>query len=144
MVVVGFVIGELARRTGSNIETIRYYERVGLLPPPARRGRYRLYGDEDVGRLAFVRRARQLGFTLDEVRALLRLSEGTGDACAGARELAVRHLAEVRGKIRDLLAMENALASAVQQCESGEQPDCPLITALSAGPRHATIAGVVG
>src|SRR3546814_4527399 len=66
-------IGELSRRTGCNIETIRYYERIGVLDVPLRRGRYRNYGEEDVGRLGFVRRARELGFTLDEVRALLQL-----------------------------------------------------------------------
>lgn len=69
-------IGELSRRTGCNIETIRYYERIGLMPAPPRRGRYRSYGGEDVGRLGFVRRARELGFTLDEVRALLGLAGG--------------------------------------------------------------------
>jgi len=74
----GIAIGELSRRTNCNIETVRYYERIGLLPTPARRGRYRLYGGEDVGRLAFVRRSRELGFTLDEVRALLGLAAGGG------------------------------------------------------------------
>ena len=69
-------IGELSRRTGCNIETIRYYERIRLLPSPPRRGRYRSYGAEDVGRLAFVRRARELGFTLDDVRNLLGLAAG--------------------------------------------------------------------
>ncbi|MHB0734331.1 MerR family transcriptional regulator, partial [Roseomonas mucosa] len=66
----GVAIGELSRRTGCNIETIRYYERIGLLPIPARRGRYRLFGEEDIRRLRFVRRARELGFTLNEVGAL--------------------------------------------------------------------------
>ena len=77
-------IGELSRRTGCNIETIRYYERIGLMPAPPRRGRYRSYGAGDVGRLGFVRRARELGFTLDEVRALLRLAAGGEASCAGA------------------------------------------------------------
>jgi MerR family mercuric resistance operon transcriptional regulator len=88
-----------------------------------------------VGRLAFVRRARELGFTLDEVRALLDLPvEGQG-ACAEVRGLAAAHLADVRAKIADLKAMELALAEAVRQCDAGEAPGCPLIEALSASPR---------
>ncbi|MBW8269628.1 MerR family transcriptional regulator [Caldovatus aquaticus] len=127
----GIAIGALSRRTGCHVETIRYYERIGLLPAPARRGRYRLYGAADVARLAFVRRARELGFTLEEVRALLALAaEGEG-ACAEARELAAAHLADVRARIADLRAMEAALAEAVRRCDAGEAPGCPLIGALS-------------
>jgi MerR family mercuric resistance operon transcriptional regulator len=127
----GIAIGELSRRTGCNIETIRYYERIGLLPTPARRGRYRHYGPEDVGRLAFVRRARELGFTLDEVRALLVLAAGGGGACAEVREIAAAHLAAVRAKVADLRAMERVLADAVRRCDAGEVPGCPLIGVLS-------------
>jgi MerR family mercuric resistance operon transcriptional regulator len=127
----GMAIGELSRRTGCNIETIRYYERIDLLPVPARRGRYRHYGPEDVGRLAFVRRARELGFTLEEVRALLLLSAGGRNACAEVRSLAATHLVDVRTKIDDLRAMEKALAGAVRRCDIGETPRCPLIEALS-------------
>ena len=128
-------IGEVSRRTGCNIETIRYYERIGLLPAPRRSGgRYRLYGAaEDVGRLAFVRRARELGFTLDEVRALLALAAGGGDACSGVRGLAAAHLADVRKRIADLRAMERTLVAAVRRCDAGEAPECPLIGALSSG-----------
>jgi MerR family mercuric resistance operon transcriptional regulator len=129
----GIRIGELSKRAGCNIETIRYYERISLLPAPARSpGRYRLYDAGDVRRLAFVRRARELGFTLDAVRALLMLSDDDGSAvCASARELAVGHLREVRAKITDLQAMERVLADAVQRCTSGEIPGCPVIDALS-------------
>lgn len=134
MVLGGIAIGELSRRTGCNIETIRYYERIGLLPTPARRGRYRHYGAEDLGRLAFIRRARGLGFTLDEVRALLRLAIGGQDACAEVRTLAATHLAEVRAKIGALQAMENVLDDAVRRCDAGEAPGCPLIEALSKAP----------
>jgi MerR family mercuric resistance operon transcriptional regulator len=132
-------IGQLAQRTGCNIETIRYYERVGLLRhPPRSAGRYRLYETEDVRRLAFVRRARELGFTLDEVRTLLALSADHSDSiCDEVRELAARHLADVRVKIADLRAMERALAEAVRRCDAGQQPGCPLIDALSAtAPLH--------
>jgi MerR family mercuric resistance operon transcriptional regulator len=129
----GIQIGELSRRTGCNIETIRYYERICLLPTPVRSaGRYRVYDSADVRRLAFIRRARELGFTLDEVRTLLALSANDAQgACAEVRELAARHLAEVRAKIVDLRAMERVLADAVRRCAAGELPGCPVIEALS-------------
>ena len=132
---MGIQIGELSRRTGCNIETIRYYERIALLPVPVRSaGHYRLYNTADVRRLAFIRRARELGFTLDEVRTLLSLSANNGQgACANVRELAESHLAAVRAKIADLRAMEHVLADAVRRCAAGETPGCPIIDALSAG-----------
>jgi len=133
----GIAIGELSRRAGCKIETIRYYERIGLLPTPTRRGRYRQYGTEDVGRLTFVRRARELGFTLDEVRALLGLAAGGQGACAEVREIAAAHLAEVRAKVADLRAMERVLADAVRRCDAGEVPGCPLIGVLASGSAHA-------
>jgi MerR family mercuric resistance operon transcriptional regulator len=129
----GIQIGELSRRTGCNIVTIRYYEQIALLPAPARSaGRYRVYDTADVRRLAFIRRARELGFTLDEVRTLLSLSADDGqDTCANVREVAERHLADVRAKIADLQAMEHVLADAVRRCAAGEVPGCPIIEALS-------------
>lgn len=133
-------IGELSARTGCNIETIRYYERIGLLRPPGRRGRYREYDDAGVSSLAFIRRARDLGFTIEEIRALLRLSAGDGAVCAEARNLAATHLADIRRRIADLRSMERVLASTVRQCDAGEQPACPLIEGLSRstspGPRR--------
>jgi MerR family transcriptional regulator, mercuric resistance operon regulatory protein len=126
-----FPIGELSRRTGCNIETIRYYERIGLMPAPPRRGRYRSYGQDDVGRLGFVRRARELGFTLDEVRALLGLAAGGQASCAEARDLAAAHLKDVRTRIADLRCMERVLAETVQACDAGDDACCPLIAALS-------------
>ncbi len=126
-------IGELAQRTGCNIETIRYYERIGVLPVPGRKGRFRRYGKADVQLLAFVRRARELGFTLDGVRALLRLSARNGEACNEARTIAAAHLADVRTKIADLRAMEGTLADAVQQCDAGGTAGCPLIDVLASG-----------
>lgn len=126
-------IGELSRRTGVNIETIRYYERVKILPAPPRTasGR-RVYGPTETQTLAFIRRSRELGFTLDEIRALLALSaEGGQETCAGVRELAAGHLGEVRAKIADLRAMERVLANAVRSCDAGEAAGCPLIDTLS-------------
>ncbi len=129
----GIQIGELSRRSGCNIETIRYYERIGLLPPAARSiGRYRVYETVDVRRLGFIRRARELGFKLEEVRALLALSANAEGACAEVRELAAGHLAEVRAKIVDLQAMERVLADAVERCAADDLRGCPVIDALSA------------
>jgi MerR family mercuric resistance operon transcriptional regulator len=128
-------IGELSRRTGCNIETIRYYERIGLLPAPPRRGRYRSYGREDVTRLGFVRRARELGFTLGEVRALLGLAVGGQNSCTEVRELAASHLKDVRARIADLKRMERVLADSVQACDVGQDPGCPLLDALGAEVR---------
>ena len=127
-------IGELSRRATCNIETIRYYERVGLLPGPSRSAsRYRLYDGDDVNRLTFVRRARELGFTLEEVRALLALSaDQAEDTCSQVRQVAAGHLADVRAKSAYLRAMERVLADAVRRCDAGEPSGCPVIDALSA------------
>ncbi|WP_299008725.1 helix-turn-helix domain-containing protein [uncultured Caulobacter sp.] len=125
-------IGELARRTGCNIETIRYYEQIGLISAPLRRGRYRTYETRDVEQLSFVRRARELGFKLDEVRALLTLATDEAAACAEVRDLAAAHLHDVRARIADLRRMERVLADAVKACEAGQDPGCPLIQTLGA------------
>lgn len=127
----GIAIGEFSRQTGCNIETVRYYERIGLMPKPSRRGTYRRYEAEDVERLTFIRRARELGFKLDEVRALLTLSARSLDACAEIREIAATHLTDVRAKIVDLRAMERVLAQAVRECDAGDFPGCPVISAIS-------------
>ena len=127
-------IGELSRRTGVNIETIRYYERIKMLPAPPRTssGR-RVFGPAETRSLAFIRRSRELGFTLAEIRALLALSTEDGrNTCSEVRDLAAGHLADVRAKIADLRAMARVLSDAVRRCEAGELPGCPLIEALSA------------
>lgn len=128
-------IGELSRRADCNIETIRYYERIGLLPPPDRGGgRFRRYGLDAVARLRFIRRARQLGFALDDVRTLLRLAEDDGDAMrAAARGVFSTHIEEIRAKIADLQSMERVLTEAVHECAAGRHPNCPLIEVLSGG-----------
>lgn len=127
-------IGELSRRTRVNIETIRYYERIKMLPPPPRTGSgRRIYGPTETHALTFIRRARELGFTLEEIRALLALSNKSAPAaCAEAREVAAAHLAEIRTKIADLRAMERVLADTVKLCDAGELAGCPLIDTLSA------------
>jgi len=129
-------IGELSRRTGCKVETVRYYERIGLLPKARREGggRFRRYDGDNVARLRFIRRARQLGFTLDEVHELLRLTAGDGENVrAEARNLAAAHVAAIREKITDLQAMEAVLSKAISECETGRQTRCPLIEVLSGG-----------
>ncbi len=125
-------IGTAARRAGVNIETIRYYEREGVVPKPARaaNGR-RVYGEAEIGRLAFVRRARELGFTLGEVRALARLAAQPAAACSDVLSMTRGHLADVRRRIADLERLERALARLAAQCARGRPRPCPVIEALS-------------
>jgi MerR family transcriptional regulator, mercuric resistance operon regulatory protein len=126
-------IGALAERTGVNIETIRYYERAGLLPaPPRSEGRRRLYDDAHVQRLRFVRRSRELGFSLDDIRALLAIVDAGNSDCAAAKDIAVRHLADVHGKIASLRRLERALRSLTDACRPEDQVSCPIIESLSA------------
>jgi MerR family mercuric resistance operon transcriptional regulator len=125
-------IGQLARRTGVNRETVRYYERIGLLDsPPRTASGYRRYRGEDVRRLIFIRRARDLGFSLDRVRTLLGLAAAPDRNCAEVRSVAIDHLAEIRGKLADLRRMERVLAELVAACGEGRQPACPLVEVLS-------------
>lgn len=127
----GTTIGILAKQTGCNIETIRYYERIGLLPKPLRsQGGHRLYADDDVRRLAFVRRSRELGFTLDEVRRLLHYVDDGSYTCAEIREITVEHLAEVRRKLAELRRLERVLKDMVATCDGGNIPDCPILEKL--------------
>ncbi len=123
-------IGRLSAKAAVNLETVRYYERIGLLPsPPRTEGGHRLYGEEHVKRLTFVRRARELGFTLEEIRALLRLAERE-PSCAKVRVLAADHLRDVRAKIADLKRMERVLSETVDRCAQGTRPECPLLEIL--------------
>ncbi len=124
-------IGALSRRTRVNIETIRYYERIGLLAaPPRSAGGFRRYGLDDLRRLSFVRRLRELGFSLEHVRALLDLAESRRTACRTVREVAARHRAEVQDKIKDLRRMDRVLKDMIASCDRGVAPDCPIIEAL--------------
>jgi MerR family mercuric resistance operon transcriptional regulator len=123
--------GTLAARTGCNIETIRYYERVGLLPPPPRSaGGHRLYGVGLVRRLNFVRRSRDLGFSIEEIRELLRLVDGGTYTCAQVEQLARDHIREIRRKIADLRKLERVFETMAAQCSGDAVPDCPIIDAL--------------
>lgn len=124
-------IGALSKQSGANIETIRYYERIGVMPAPARSAAgYRIYGSDHVKRLSFVRRGRELGFSLDELRGLLRLVDGHAYTCAEVHGLTSEHLAEVRRKIADLRRLERVMADMVAQCTRNRIPDCPIVDAL--------------
>ena len=129
-----FSIGELSRHSGVNIETIRYYERIKMLPPPPRTGSgRRVYGPPEGRILAFIRRSRDLGFTLEEIRAMLALG-GPGRApCADVHRIASAHLVNVRTKLADLVKLEAILAETVAQCSDGATPDCPVLDILDAG-----------
>ena len=127
-------IGELSRRTGVNIETIRYYERSGVIPrPPRTTGGRRTYDETFVKRLSFVLRSRQLGFSLDEIRSLLGLVDEHEYTCADVRELTLRHAAEARRKITDLRKLERTLKDMAAKCHGNQVPDCPIVDALFDG-----------
>jgi DNA-binding transcriptional MerR regulator len=124
-------IGDLAQKTGVNLETIRYYERIGVLPRPARlaNGR-RAYDDADVGRLGFIRHARDLGFDLANVRALLALQEQPEASCEDATRIARAQLDEVESRIERLLKLKAELSRMVSECRTGVVAECRVIDAL--------------
>jgi len=123
--------GELANQTGVNSETIRYYEKIALMPNPARSaGGHRLYDQSHLKRLSFIRRSRGLGFTLQEIRELLQLVDGGDYTCAEVRDRTVVHLDDVSRKIRDLQKMQRTLKSMASKCDGGLVPDCPIVDAL--------------
>lgn len=127
-----FSIGEVARATGTKVETIRYYERIGLLPPPARTsGNYRAYADGHLARLSFIRRGRDLGFSLDDLRELLRLSDDRDQPCADVDRIACAHLAEVERKLADLAALGAELRQLIDQCRHRTIAECRIIEALA-------------
>lgn len=124
-------IGGLSRLTGCKVETIRYYERIGILPEPARgEGGHRVFGQDTVARLSFVMHARGFGFSLDAVRALLALSDGPRTNCVAVERIAAHHLDDVRRKLDGLVALERALSGMVEACRAGTTPECPIIEAL--------------
>jgi MerR family mercuric resistance operon transcriptional regulator len=126
-----FTIGALARESAVNVETIRYYERIGVMPHPARSsGGYRLYSPDHLKRLTFIRRGRELGFRLEELRDLLRLVDGHNYTCAQVRALTLEHVADIRRKIADLKALERAMSAVAAKCSGNKVPDCPIIDAL--------------
>jgi MerR family mercuric resistance operon transcriptional regulator len=127
----GLTIGELSKLTGVNIETIRYYERIKMLPlPPRTAGGRRVYDPTHLRILAFIRRSRQLGFSPDEIRALIRLGGPEKASCRQVREIASHHLDGIRAKITDLRKLERLLAKTVAQCTGTTAPVCPVLDIL--------------
>ncbi len=123
--------GALSKRTGCNIETIRYYEQIKIMPdPPRSDGGHRQYDEEHFKRLTFICRARELGFSIEEVRGLLALVDGGDYSCAEVQAMTFEHLNDIRRKIADLRMIENVLKDMVSQCDDGKIPECPVIEAL--------------
>ncbi len=131
-----FSIGQLGRKTDCKVVTIRYYEKIGLLDEPRRgEGGHRIYDRGHLTRLAFVRRARELGFSLDDIRSLIALSSGpAAKSCEAADAVATLHLAAVREKIRDLRALEQTLVSVLDRCGQTTVEDCLVLDALRSTP----------
>ncbi len=133
---IGMSIGQLGKATGTVVETVRYYEKIGLLAPPARTsGNYRSYGQNEVARLSFIRRARDLGFGIAEVRSLLELADDRQRPCGEVDTLARTQLDQVERKIADLKALRLELSSLINQCQQGTIAECRILEAL--GPRAA-------
>lgn len=129
-------IGELSTQTGCPVETIRYYERLGLLPKPPRQANgYRIYGEAYRARLIFIRRARELSFSLEEIRDLLGLLDAGRYSCAEVQTLALRHRQGIRQKIIDLRRLDAVLTELADQCSGGAAPPCPIVDALSDASR---------
>jgi DNA-binding transcriptional MerR regulator len=127
-----FSIGELARPTGTKVETIRYYERIGLLPAPARTvGNYRAYTRQHLERLNFIRRGRNLGLSLDQVRQLLRLADDPDQPRTEVGRIARQHLVEVERKLADLSALATELRRLIERCSRGAVAECRVIEALA-------------
>lgn len=132
MSVEPFSIGKLAKATGTKVETIRYYESVGLLAQPDRtKNNYRAYTSHHLARLSFVRRARALGFSIDQVQALLQLADQKDISCQAVDAIAREHLAEVDRKLRDLKTLRSELSSVIVQCGHGMISECRIIETLA-------------
>ncbi len=123
--------GELAKSASCNIETIRYYEKIGLLPPPDRTASgHRIYADDDRKRLGFILRSRELGFSISELRTLLDLVDSDNYTCGEILSLTTGHIEEIQRRISDLKRLEHSLMDMSRMCEGGEVPDCPIVDAL--------------
>ena len=128
-------IGKLAQQAGVGIETIRFYEREGLIEtPPRTASGYRQYSDAVVRRLQFIRRAKELGFTLNEIKELLSLKTSAGVTCASAKRKAEEKIADIDGKLRTLRRMKRALVDLTKSCnEDGTLDECPILNAMGEG-----------
>jgi len=125
-------IGELARRTGVNVETIRWYEKAGLISPPIRTsGNYRNYDGAALARLSFIKRGRDLGFPLDQISELLALADNRSADCSNVDAIARQHLRAIDSKIADLGALRRELSAMIASCSGGDIADCNILEALS-------------
>ena len=130
MSIGGLKIGKLAKAAEVNFETVRYYERIGLMPRPIRtKGGHRHYGHEHLRQLTFIRRARELGFRIEEIRSLLALNRSRNGSCADVKAIAASHLADVRAKIDALTKLERTLAVLIEGCTEGRSL-CPILDML--------------
>lgn len=126
-------IGGISRASGVNIETIRYYERIGLVPRPARTSaKHRRYDAADLQRLVFVKRARELGFSIDEIRTLIDLSVDRKRSCSRVKVVADAHVKSIRLKLRDLRRIEKVLVGLSARCIEDGTTSCPILEAISA------------
>lgn len=125
-----FSRGAIAKEAGVNLETIRFYEKIGLMPdPPRTAAGYRVYGHDHLKRLKFIRRTRELGFTNQEVKGLLEMVDGTF-ACDDVKDLALSNVDIIKNKVADLNKMKRALASMAAECSGGQTPDCAIVDRL--------------
>ena len=135
---MGITRGKLAKRTGCNAETIRYYEKIGLMPEPVRSATgYRQYNQEHEQRLQFIMRGRELGFAIEDLKSLLELVDRKIVSCGEVSRLAGTHLESVHQKITDLQRIEVALSKTLRSCSGKDVPECPVIDALFLGTDHA-------
>ena len=134
------LIGALSSKSGVNVETIRYYEAAGLLPkPPRTEGGQRSYAEVHIQRLVFIRRSRELGFSVEEVRMLLKLhDEGTQLCSASVKEITTQHLTNIRAKIASLKKLERVLSHMTGTCKPGEPLLCPILHALTTPTRRVS------
>lgn len=124
-------IGGMAKRTGTKVQTIRYYEQIGLMPDPGRtEGGQRRYGEAELDRLSFIRHSRQLGFPLDAIRELLDLSDHPDRLCSEADVIARRQLKQVEQKMKRLTALRTELQRMVRECSGGKSADCRVLEVL--------------
>ncbi len=125
-------IGEVAAETGITSKSIRYYESIGLIPEAHRTGGgYRQYSDKDVQTLHFIRRARNLGFTVGDVEELLSLYRDRNRASADVREIAIKHITDLDKKVAELEGMRATLTHLVEKCHGDDRPDCPILDDLA-------------
>jgi DNA-binding transcriptional MerR regulator len=138
-----FQIGQVAQKTGLSVDAIRFYEREGLVPRPARtKGGYRLYRQPEIADLEFIQKAQQLGFSLKEIRELFSIQRHPQETCVHVRDLIAQKLAVVRGKIQELKTIEAALVASLRQCRkalrrpAGHRDSCPVLDQIAARPQR--------